>query len=334
MGKVECLRGCQYFNIEFLMNAGNKDKIVDLNQLVERCGTSKLTARMNEWMALSLKIKIKQTLTFLLLFYFSLSIACSEAYGDDKPKKEHCFRGCNEMMMLQAKAPLINGWLVYMGATDRNLVLLQPDFDIPLKEDWVRLDSMFRNDYDYDSQYGSNYDKISTQIETVPRYIGRDSFNCAIPVWMWLLPLCLLVAFLYIHYSNYIYSIFLNESLQQEFGLIDPNQVGCVGGTGRGGGSGGGGGGSVCGVPMNVNNGDDKKFMQSPREFAVGTDFYFYPSPAIPPPKYNDIAEAILIDSSDDENDNDTVNSPNVKPNDQSVKTNFDKDKSSLSVDI
>lgn len=233
------------------------------------------------------------------------------------------------MMMLQAKAPLINGWLVYMGATDRNLVLLQPDFDIPLKEDWVRLDSMLRNDYDYDSQYGSSYDKISTQIETVPRYMGRDNFTInyerfCVPVWMWLLPIFLLVAFLYIHYSNYIYSIFLNESLQQEFGLIDPNQVGGVGGGGVG------VGGAGRAVPINMSNAADKKFMQSPREFGVGTDFYFYPSPAIPPPKYNEIAEAILIDSSDDEND-DTVN---AKPNDRSVKTNFDKDKSNLSVDI
>lgn len=290
-GKVECLRGCQYFNIEFLVNAGNKDKIVDLNRLVERCGTT-----------------------------------CSEAYGDDKPKKEHCFRGCNEMMMLQAKAPLINGWLVYMGATDRNLVLLQPDFDIPLKEDWIRLDSMFHNDYDYDTQYG-NYDKISTQIETVPpRYMGHDNFtiNYCIPIWMWLLPIFLLVAFLYIHYSNYIYSIFLNESLQQEFGLIDPNNLGGGGGAGASGGF----------LPINLNDADDKKFLRSAHEFAVGTDFYFYPSPAIPPPKYNDIAEAILIDSSDDEHDTVNRSNGNLKPNDQSVKTNFDKDKSSLSVDI
>lgn len=249
-----------------------------------------------------------------------ISIACSEAYSDDKPKKEHCFRGCNEMMMLQAKAPLINGWHVYMGATDRNLVLLQQDIDI-LNEEWVRLDSMLRNDYDYDSQYGS-YDKISTQIETVPRYMEHDNFtiNYCIPIWMWLLPLFLLVAFLYIHYSNYIYSIFLNESLQQEFGLIDPNQVGGVGGGG--------------GVPININNAENKKFLQSPQEFAVGTDFYFYPSPAVPPPKYNDIAEAILIDSSDDENDTVNRSNGNLKPNDQSVKTNFDKDKSCLSVDI
>ncbi|XP_031628868.1 uncharacterized protein LOC116344456 [Contarinia nasturtii] len=288
-GKVECFRGCQYFNIEFLMNARNKDKIIDLNQLVERCGAS-----------------------------------CSEAYNGEKLKKEQCFRGCNEMMTLQAKAPLINGWLVYMGATDRNMVLLQPDFDIPSKEDWVLLDSMWRsNEYDYDSQYG-NYDKITTQIETVPRYIGRENFtiNYCIPVWMWILPLFLLVAFLYIHYSNYIYGMFLNEGLQHEFGLIGPGQVNVV--------------------PMNLTGGDEKKSLRPQRqEFAVGTDFYFYPSPAIPPPKYNDIAESILMDSSDDEEDivaTTNCNNANQKQTDVHIitakKEPGNKDKKNSVVDI
>lgn len=217
-------------------------------------------------------------------------VACSEAYNGDKLKKEHCFRGCNEMMTLQAKAPLINGWLVYMGATDRNMVLLQPDFDIPSKEDWVLLDSMFRaNDYDYDSQYGS-YDKISTQIETVPRYMSRDNFtiNYCIPMWVWMLPLFLLVAFLYIHYSNYIYGMFLSESLQHDFGLIDPSQVN--------------------GVPIDITSIQEKKCLRPSHEFAVGTDFYFYPAPSVPPPKYNEIAESILMDSSDeDDDDNNTA---------------------------
>lgn len=226
------------------------------------------------------------------------------------------------MMTLQAKAPSINGWLVYMGATDRNMVLLQPDFDIPSKEEWVLLDSMFRaNEYDYDSQYG-NYDKINTQIETVPRYIGRGNFtiNYCIPVWMWILPLFLLVAFLYIHYSNYIYGMFLNESLQHEFGLNA---------------------GQVNGVPINVANIDEKNCLQSQRkEFAVGTDFYFYPSPAIPPPKYNEV-EAILMDSSDDELDavaTTSCNNTNQKQNDVHVitakKESRHTDKKNTVVDI
>lgn len=238
----------------------------------------------------------------IILFFLNEFSACSEAYDADKIKKEHCFRGCNEMMTLQAKAPLINGWLVYMGATDRNMVLLQPDFDIPSKEDWVLLDSMFRNDYDYDSQYGS-YDKITTQIETVPRYMEREHFtiNYCIPVWMWMLPLFLLVAFLYIHYSNYIYGMFLSESLQQEFGLLNSGQAN--------------------GVPINITDAEEKKCLRPHEEFTVGTDFYFYPSPAVPPPKYNDIAEAILMDSSDDENDTATCSHANQKPGDSSVIT-------------
>lgn len=37
-GKKECQRGCQYFNFEFLTNARNKDKVNDLNYLLEKCG--------------------------------------------------------------------------------------------------------------------------------------------------------------------------------------------------------------------------------------------------------------------------------------------------------
>lgn len=207
-------------------------------------------------------------------------------------------------MTLQAKAPLLNGWLIYMGATDRNMVLLQKDFDIPSKEDWVLLDSMWRaNEYDYDSQYGS-YDKISTQIETVPRYMGRGeqfTINYCIPVWMWMLPLFLLVAFLYIHYSNYIYGMFINESLQQEFGLISPGQVN--------------------GVPINMTKVNEKKCLRPQQEFAVGTDFYFYPAPAVPPPKYNEIDETILMDSSDDEHDTATCSNTNQKQNEAQVIT-------------
>lgn len=77
--------------------------------------------------------------------------------------------------------------------------------------------------------------------------------------------------------------MFLSESLQQEFGLINPGQLN--------------------GVPINIANVDEKKCLRPHQEFAVGNDYYFYPSAAVPPPKYNEIAEAILMDSSDDEHD-------------------------------
>lgn len=154
-----------------------------------------------------------------------------------------------------------------MGAAERNMVLLQPDFDIPSKEDWVLLDSMFRaNDYDYD---GRSYEQMladNRQVQSIQLYPGRQRFTISycIPTWMWMVPLMLLIGFIWIHYSNYIYSVFIREGLEQE-----------------------------------LMNSRDKKFPEE--DFVVGTDFYFYPTPAIPPPKYNEAAEAILMSGSDDE---------------------------------
>lgn len=194
------------------------------------------------------------------------------------------------MMALQAKAPYINGWLVYMGATDRNMVLLQPDFDMPSKEDWVLLESMFRaNDYEYDPNI-EGYEKIlsdtrgatSEHIHTVPIFNGRQHFNInyCIPTWMWMIPLLLLLAFVWVNYSNYIYNVFIREGLKREFGITSADT-------------------HLSGVAVVTVN--DKKIPQD-EDFVVGTDFYFYPTPAVPPSKYNKATEAILIDdSSDDE---------------------------------
>lgn len=199
------------------------------------------------------------------------------------------------MAAIQAGAPAVNGWLVYMGATDRNMVLLQPDFDIPSKEDWVLLDSIFRaNDYDYDSQY-TNYDKVLKadsrgQIDSVSRFGNHDRFpiNYCIPSWMWILPLLMLVAFIWMHYSNYIYS----EGLHHEFGIVDPNHFNAI--------------------PMNhqtaMLDAGNKKLLRPSDEYIVGSDYFFYPAPAVPPPKYNDVAEAILMGSSDDEDDGEMNN--------------------------
>lgn len=205
-------------------------------------------------------------------------------------------------MTLQAKAPYINGWLVYMGATDRNMVLLQPDFDLPSKENWVLLDSMLRsNDYDYDPNI-ENIEKYlyesseQTTKEKVP--LQRLTINYCIPTWMWMIPLMLLLSFIWMHYSNFIYGVFIRESLEHDFNI-------------------------------NANGSDDKK-RTNDEDFVVGSDFYFYPSPAVPPPKYNDIVEAILLGSDDDdneeenENDNDFVNTYLNQNNDRKYDTTVD----------
>lgn len=300
-GKSECLRGCQYFNIEFLLNARNKDKTVDLNQLVERCGSCKCDILPN--LLFHFRCFHSHASSSSSSFFSSLFIACSEAYKINKSFKECCFRGCNEMAAIQAGAPAVNGWLVYMGATDRNMVLLQPDFDIPSKEDWVLLDSIFRaNDYDYDSQY-TNYDKILKadsrgQIDSVSRVGNRDRFtiNYCIPSWMWILPLLMLVAFIWMHYSNYIYSAFIHERLQHDFDIVDANHFNAI--------------------PMNhqtAMNAGNKKALRPSDEYIVGSDYFFYPAPAVPPPKYNDVAESILIGSSDDEDDGGTNNTNELR---------------------
>lgn len=178
-------------------------------------------------------------------------------------------------MDVQAKAPFINGWYVYMGASDRNLVLMQPELDIPAK-DWVKLNTVALNDYEYSALYGT-YDEVSPQYEVMKRYIDRaNRYNC-FPMWIWILPFFSVAVLIYMYYSQYIYGIFVNESLH----LISPAQVN--------------------GVPINLSDNEAKmKCLQPQHEFAVDSDFYFYPAPAIPPPKYNEIAEAILIDSDDD----------------------------------
>lgn len=262
-----------------MTNARNKGKIVDLNQLVERCGACK---SIN-----SISICSQQNL--IDFFPIVSESACGEAYRDDKTKKESCFGGCNEMMTLQGKAPYINGWLVYMGATDRNMVLLQPDFDMPSKEDWVLLDSMFRaNDYEYDPNiegyekiFADTQDAASEHIHTVPIFTGRQHYtiNYCIPTWMWMIPVLLLLAFVWVHYSNYIYSVFIREGLEREFGITSADT-------------------NLSGVAIVTAN--DKKFPQE-EDFVVGSDYLIYPMPAIPPPKYNEAAEAILMDDSSDD---------------------------------
>lgn len=187
-------------------------------------------------------------------------------------------------MTVQATAPVINGWRIYMGATDRNMVLLHPGFDIPSQEDWVLLDSMLRaNDYDYDP---NSYDKLlnDDHIQSIPIYPGRQQFtiNYCIPTWMWMVPLILLLGFIWIHYSNYIYSVFIREGLEHEFGAVVS---------------------AAAAAAATASNAADNKKLPKDEDFLVGSDFYFYPSLAIPPPRYNEAAEAILMGGSDDEDD-------------------------------
>lgn len=161
-------------------------------------------------------------------------------------------------MLLQSKAPYVNGLLVYMGATDRNMALMASDFDKPTKHDWVLLNSILSANYDYDEDVDEKYTADVRHVDQNQEYLP-DAY--CIPAWIWMLPVSLILLFIWLNYSNYIYSAFINESLRQEFGLIGDNK-------------------KIVGV------------QQPPDAYGVGNEYYFYPMPAIPPPKYD---ESILM---------------------------------------
>ena len=193
---------------------------------------------------------------------------CNDAYPTSNAQEAKCVIGCSEMMTIQSKAPYVNGWLVYMGASGRSMVLIQPNLENASKDDWVLLDSVLRtNDYDYDQNTYERLFDDQRYIQSVPIYTGRQHLTIShcIPTWMWMVPLLLLAVFIWIHYSHYIYSVFIRETL----------------------------------VPALGSQLREKKIIEE--DFGVGTDFYFYPTPAVPPPKYNEAAEAILLSSGDED---------------------------------
>uniref|UniRef100_A0A6B2EEH7 Putative secreted protein n=1 Tax=Phlebotomus kandelakii TaxID=1109342 RepID=A0A6B2EEH7_9DIPT len=238
--KLDCQRGCRYFNIEFLSSAGNLNKVTDLNTTQDLCKSS-----------------------------------CTEAYID-KVKREACQTGCSKMFELQSKSPYIHGWLVYMGASSERdhsggMMFLQPDLDIPPSDDdWLLFDSAFRP-RDYDGLHP--YKLTETRIQTMPIYPVRKhiSTQFCIPTWMWMIPIMLVFAIVWIQYGNTIRNVFIYEDVEEEDDDTEEDSPGAT-----------------------------KKLEE---DFIVALDSYFYPSPAIPPPpKYSAKEESILMSSDDEEN--------------------------------
>ncbi|GAB0086416.1 uncharacterized protein DMENIID0001_092820 [Sergentomyia squamirostris] len=236
--KLDCQRGCRYFNIEFLSSAGNLNKVTDLNTTQDLCKTS-----------------------------------CTEAYYE-KVKREACNVGCSKMFELQSKSPYLHGWLLYMGASsERNggMMFLQPDLDIPPSDDdWIVFDSFRPRDYDNIHPY-----KLTeTRIQTMPIYPVRKhiSTQFCIPTWMWMIPIMLVFAIVWIQYGNTIRNVFIYEDVEEEDEDAEEDNSG----------------------------GSNKKIEE---DFIVALDSYFYPTPAIPPPpKYSAKEESILMSSDDEEN--------------------------------
>lgn len=146
------------------------------------------------------------------------------------------------------------------------MVLMQPDLDITSDDDWVLLDSVLRNNNnDYDKMF-DQYKVSETRIQTIPVHECKRRFSLDFS-WLWIFPL-LGIIFAAIHV---IQKYDLNNYHEQfnEKCLTEP--IAC----------------------KSVDRNDD---------FVVSNDSYFYPSPAIPPPKYNEAIEAMLLTDEEESN--------------------------------
>lgn len=140
--------------------------------------------------------------------------------------------GCGRMFEIQSKAPVAPGWVVYMGASDRSMVVMQPpdllENSAQGDNDWVLLDSIFRPAHDYNEiASGDNTYKLTeTHIQTMPirqrfgNYRRSHSPFC-IPAWLWLIPVFLLLALVYIQYGTTIRNVLVledesDDELEQE----------------------------------------------------------------------------------------------------------------------
>lgn len=137
------------------------------------------------------------------------------------------------------------------------MVLLQPDLDITSDDDdWVLLDSVLRNtNSDYDKIF-EQYKVTETRIQTIPVHECKRRFTLDFS-WLCIFPLLALM-FATIHFVQRYDLNNMNEQFSEKF-LSD----------------------STC--------------KTSNDDFVVSNDSYFYPTPAIPPPKYDEFIEAMLL---------------------------------------
>lgn len=140
------------------------------------------------------------------------------------------------------------------------MVLLQPDLDISSDDDdWVLLDSVLRNNNnDYDKIF-EQYKVTETRIQTIPVHECKRRFSLDFS-WLWIFPVLALM-FATIHLVQRYDLNNMNEQFSEKF-LTDS-------------------------VGKTLNNQSD--------HFIVANDTYFYPSTVIPPPKYNEAIEAMLL---------------------------------------
>lgn len=146
------------------------------------------------------------------------------------------------------------------------MVLLQPDLDITSDDDdWVLLDSVLRNNNnnnDYDKIF-EQYKVTETRIQSIPVHECKRRFSLDFS-WLWIFPVLALM-FATIHFVQRYDLNNVHEQFSEKF-ITD----------------------SAC---KTFNPNDD---------FVVSNDSYFYPTPVVPPPKYNEAIEAMLLTDEED----------------------------------
>lgn len=133
------------------------------------------------------------------------------------------------MFDLQSKAPLADGLLVYMGAGDRSMVVVQPPelLESGADNEWVLLNSFRPSQQSHDYNELSPTYKFTRHVQTMPipehgRRFGdyrRLHTPFCIPAWLWMIPVMLLMALVYIQYGTSLKTALVEDSedeLEQE----------------------------------------------------------------------------------------------------------------------
>lgn len=128
---------------------------------------------------------------------------------------------------IQRKAPVLSAgggdsssFVVYMGAGEQTMVVVPELLENTAQSGdsgWVLLNSIFRPSHDYSevvsSASSSSYKLTETHVQTMPISGGagekhrfgdfrRNHSPFCIPAWLWLIPVMLLLALVYIQYNG------------------------------------------------------------------------------------------------------------------------------------
>lgn len=121
---------------------------------------------------------------------------------------------------IQSKAPILGpgdaSFIVYMGAGEQNMVVVPDLMENSAQNDngWLLLSSIFRPANDFNDDPSATYKLTETHVQTMPISGSFEKSNrfgdfrrsahspFCIPAWLWLIPVMLLVALVYIQYGN------------------------------------------------------------------------------------------------------------------------------------